>query len=645
MDWYDTRRAGNIRKRVGAECRREERPCVVGSRPVATVSVRGFAKYKRTCLMRCPFAVMHPSAPACDGVSHSSKHTWYVVDVLTSMDDALLHCRDIIDGSGVLQGLQVHTEEIWAALNSEDLRADACNGARVWSSAGMKGRGKREIHEEKLAEPMASSGTIPTCENPVTRPEIESWWEVSVLTARPPRIQSLPFSDFGALVVSLAAPRSLRGSFSNISSDFRPPSDSINRKKTAPAWFRLINVKVFITETQLSVAMAVAVAMAWRRLAILEQAGGGGGSEGDRGTRPTEMKEMKGSAEIFLFTGCLAEQHDNRSCVYYTGNSDSPSVYMVLSLPRTSTHKYAFLENPETVSVWCCNTCCTETAGDRVGHGGIQTLDVLLRKLLPQLAQLTLQIRCSCRPIWSQTLLMGERYGTLLAKKARGRPAIPMLHEDGHCPVRKWSCQAAQEGERKWSQNFLDVSPRQQVSFKHHRNERTPRTMTPVFGAPCRSTMKRGSRHWAGRLQTRIRRSHALGGAQVIMGHAVRDAETTDPSDSRLDIVLVETGVFPAAVMCHWMVRSDTRNTEKSQRRPSLIACMTTDVARDTDTLPSNSLWSSTEMKRRGKRVIPEKARQSAASYGMVPTHKKSGATPLGIEADSPWWEARSNER
>ncbi|KAJ8881869.1 hypothetical protein PR048_018355 [Dryococelus australis] len=42
----------------------------------------------------------------------------------------------------------------------------------VSDSAGKKGREKREI-PEKISRPMASSGTIPTCENPVIRPRIE----------------------------------------------------------------------------------------------------------------------------------------------------------------------------------------------------------------------------------------------------------------------------------------------------------------------------------------------------------------------------------------------------------------------------------------------------------------------------------------
>ncbi|KAJ8887710.1 hypothetical protein PR048_013928 [Dryococelus australis] len=51
--------------------------------------------------------------------------------------------------------------------------------------AGMGGRGKRE-DPEKARRPKAASGTIPTCEGPVTWPRIEpgsSWWEASRLTS------------------------------------------------------------------------------------------------------------------------------------------------------------------------------------------------------------------------------------------------------------------------------------------------------------------------------------------------------------------------------------------------------------------------------------------------------------------------------
>ncbi|KAJ8872214.1 hypothetical protein PR048_025816 [Dryococelus australis] len=54
----------------------------------------------------------------------------------------------------------------------------------------MEGWGKREI-QEKTRRPTASSGTMPTCENPgETLPWIEPgspWWEASSLTAQPPR--------------------------------------------------------------------------------------------------------------------------------------------------------------------------------------------------------------------------------------------------------------------------------------------------------------------------------------------------------------------------------------------------------------------------------------------------------------------------
>ncbi|KAJ8870091.1 hypothetical protein PR048_029102 [Dryococelus australis] len=57
----------------------------------------------------------------------------------------------------------------------------------VCSSAGMKGRGKREIPEKNRRQ-TASSGTIPTCENSqVTQPGFEpgsTWWEASSLTAQ-----------------------------------------------------------------------------------------------------------------------------------------------------------------------------------------------------------------------------------------------------------------------------------------------------------------------------------------------------------------------------------------------------------------------------------------------------------------------------
>ncbi|KAJ8872856.1 hypothetical protein PR048_026472 [Dryococelus australis] len=99
------------------------------------------------------------------------------------------------------------SEEIWALI-SEVFRAD--DG---WSGAGMKGRGKREI-PEKTYRPTASSGTIPTYENPVTRPGIKPgspWWEASVLIAQPPWPHYCSYApptscSIGTASLSLGAP-------------------------------------------------------------------------------------------------------------------------------------------------------------------------------------------------------------------------------------------------------------------------------------------------------------------------------------------------------------------------------------------------------------------------------------------------------
>ncbi|KAJ8878517.1 hypothetical protein PR048_019095 [Dryococelus australis] len=53
------------------------------------------------------------------------------------------------------------------------------------------GGGEERGIPEKTLWPTASSGTIPTCENPVTRPGIEPrspWWEASMLIAQPPGV-------------------------------------------------------------------------------------------------------------------------------------------------------------------------------------------------------------------------------------------------------------------------------------------------------------------------------------------------------------------------------------------------------------------------------------------------------------------------
>ncbi|KAJ8898468.1 hypothetical protein PR048_003828 [Dryococelus australis] len=71
---------------------------------------------------------------------------------------------DIKDVSAA-DAIKWSNEEIWTALNIEVLRADEGEARLVWSSAGLKGRGKRKI-PEKTRRPAASSGTIPTSGNP-----------------------------------------------------------------------------------------------------------------------------------------------------------------------------------------------------------------------------------------------------------------------------------------------------------------------------------------------------------------------------------------------------------------------------------------------------------------------------------------------
>ncbi|KAJ8885991.1 hypothetical protein PR048_012197 [Dryococelus australis] len=57
---------------------------------------------------------------------------------------------------------------IWAALNNDVLRADKGEMRCKWNSAELQWRGKREIPEK--TRPAASSGAIPTCENPQHSP-------------------------------------------------------------------------------------------------------------------------------------------------------------------------------------------------------------------------------------------------------------------------------------------------------------------------------------------------------------------------------------------------------------------------------------------------------------------------------------------
>ncbi|KAJ8885892.1 hypothetical protein PR048_012098 [Dryococelus australis] len=118
-----------------------------------------------TRLVSPPLAFKTPIITA--NANFSTRVTLYCTD-----------CADVVEIS--------LSEEIWAALNNEVLRADEGEMRREWISAGMRGRRKQDIFE-KTRQPAASSGTIPTCENPgVTRLGIEPgspWWEASRITA------------------------------------------------------------------------------------------------------------------------------------------------------------------------------------------------------------------------------------------------------------------------------------------------------------------------------------------------------------------------------------------------------------------------------------------------------------------------------
>ncbi|KAJ8893087.1 hypothetical protein PR048_005670 [Dryococelus australis] len=92
---------------------------------------------------------------------------------LKEFSPSLMYNQD----GGIIFGFFINSFQVVATGSA--LRSEAATGA------GMKGQGKREI-PEKTRRPTASSRTIPTCENPVTRPGIEPGsplWEASVLIA------------------------------------------------------------------------------------------------------------------------------------------------------------------------------------------------------------------------------------------------------------------------------------------------------------------------------------------------------------------------------------------------------------------------------------------------------------------------------
>ncbi|KAJ8892308.1 hypothetical protein PR048_004888 [Dryococelus australis] len=109
-------------------------------------------------------------------------------------------------------------------------------------NARMKRRGKREI-PKKTRQPAASSGSIPTCESPVSRPGIEPgspWWEVVRQSAQPPRP---PWSRTGIYLIGCVVIGSLTayvGTYGSIELKWRAkPSPSrmglYKRKKEGEA--------------------------------------------------------------------------------------------------------------------------------------------------------------------------------------------------------------------------------------------------------------------------------------------------------------------------------------------------------------------------------------------------------------------------
>ncbi|KAJ8874484.1 hypothetical protein PR048_025344 [Dryococelus australis] len=139
------------------------------------------------------------------------------VDTTNSTQEIILNsrCKDFgeqfIEGCERVQGqIKAHAKHIGALTTLVKLSlheaeeypesrtlAELQKRPMMVSEVSMERRrneraGKRKI-PEKTHRSTASSGTIPTCGNPVTRPGIEPgppWWEASRLTAQPLRLQN-----------------------------------------------------------------------------------------------------------------------------------------------------------------------------------------------------------------------------------------------------------------------------------------------------------------------------------------------------------------------------------------------------------------------------------------------------------------------
>ncbi|KAJ8895060.1 hypothetical protein PR048_000385 [Dryococelus australis] len=93
--------------------------------------------------------------------------------------------RKIISGSSLGEALTMN-KALCAVVNNEVSRADEGEARGVWSSAGMQGRGKREIPRGST-DRRHRPARFPLAKISSERPAGSPWWEESRLTARPPQ--------------------------------------------------------------------------------------------------------------------------------------------------------------------------------------------------------------------------------------------------------------------------------------------------------------------------------------------------------------------------------------------------------------------------------------------------------------------------
>ncbi|KAJ8882694.1 hypothetical protein PR048_014506 [Dryococelus australis] len=145
------------------------RPCPTLTAPTAAGCVTATRPATETCSLQHPPPSLHEATlQAADPRPPLSRHT------------CPLFCRHhptSRSGGEVVKRATAHVYrcitgywwrvDIWAALNSEVLRADGGGEVSMEQIPECSGGGKREIPEKKKNnKPAASSGTIPTCKNP-----------------------------------------------------------------------------------------------------------------------------------------------------------------------------------------------------------------------------------------------------------------------------------------------------------------------------------------------------------------------------------------------------------------------------------------------------------------------------------------------